>query len=150
MRTFNVLSFRVLRTMTLVSSKNIGRWLLNHVKSLWTWLRPVFSTARTTETSSPDVASESDQNTSIPAPSESHEAIFHPNTTAEDGSPVSEAIPDSSSDLRRESSSKSSISSSPAAAVDEQSFSDSSDDSDMPSESEYEPVSQSKNKQRTN
>ncbi|PBK88087.1 hypothetical protein ARMGADRAFT_441858 [Armillaria gallica] len=86
-----------------------------------------------------DVTSGSDQNTNIPPPSESQEAILRQNSTAEDGGPISEALPGSLSDLRRESSSKSSISSSPAGPVDEQSSGDPSDDSDTSSESEYKP-----------
>ncbi|KAK0201280.1 hypothetical protein DFS33DRAFT_1490524 [Desarmillaria ectypa] len=81
-------------------SKTIGRSL---IEPSWKDMRPIFSIARTTKDSSPDVAPDLDQNTNVVAPSESQEAVIDMNgsSTAEGGGPILEATPDMSSDLSK-------------------------------------------------
>ncbi len=84
MRTVILLLFRVLSPTTLAPSRIVDQPL-----------------PRVRKDSSPDATSNSDQNVDGIAPSDSHEDILYQNIS-DNGGPISEAIPDSLSELQPE------------------------------------------------
>ncbi|KAK0201260.1 hypothetical protein DFS33DRAFT_1447548 [Desarmillaria ectypa] len=86
--------------MSSAPSKTIGQSL---IKPSWKDMHPIFSIARTTKDSSPDIAPDLDQNTNVVAPSESQEVVINMNgsSTAEGGGPILEATPDMLSNLSK-------------------------------------------------
>ncbi len=135
MRTVISLPFRVLSPTTLGKSRNVDRPLPRRIKSFWKRLCAVFSTPRPRKDSSPDATSNPDQNVDGIGPSDSQEEILYQNISDN----ISEAIPDSLSELPF---STSSVVVSQVGPVDEHPSSQSSNASDDSGESDSE-VSQS-------
>ncbi|PBK73178.1 hypothetical protein ARMSODRAFT_719335 [Armillaria solidipes] len=79
-------------------SRIVDQPLPRRIKSVWKRLRAVFSTRRARKDSSPDATSNSDQNVDGIAPSDSHEDTLYENIS-DNGGPISEAIPDSLSEV---------------------------------------------------
>ncbi|SJL01424.1 uncharacterized protein ARMOST_04746 [Armillaria ostoyae] len=89
-------------------SRIVDQPLPGRIKSFWKRLRAVFSTPRARKDSSPDATSNWDQNVDGIAPSDSHEENLYQNISDNGGS-ISEAIPDSLSELQSERLSTSSV-----------------------------------------
>ncbi len=144
MRTLILLPCRVLSPTTLVDSRIVNQPLPRRTKSVWKRLCAVFSTPRARKDSSPDATSNSDQNVVVIAPSDSHEDILYQNIS-DNGGPISEAMPDSLSELQSEQLSTSSVVVSQVGPADEHPSSPSSNASDdSNSESSWDPDSESK------
>ncbi|PBL01937.1 hypothetical protein ARMGADRAFT_232916 [Armillaria gallica] len=125
-------------------SRIVNQSLPRRIKLFWKRLCAVFSTPRARKDSSPDATSNSDQNVVVIAPSDSHEEILYQNIS-DNGGPISEAIPDSLSELQLEQLSTSSVVVSQVGPADEHPSSQSSNASDD-SESSWDPDSESKYK----
>ncbi|PBK73164.1 hypothetical protein ARMSODRAFT_1015958 [Armillaria solidipes] len=89
-------------------SRIVDQPLPRRIKSFWKRLRAVFSTRRVRKDSSPDATSNLDQNVDGIAPWDPHEEILYQNISG-NGGPISEAIPDSLSELQSERLSTSSV-----------------------------------------
>ncbi len=132
--TVNPQSFRVhaLTTLLVVLSIITGSVLWIRIKSIWKRLRSVFTTRQRPMDSPPSVASVSDGNTNLIAPSETVEETQHParSDISEDEEPVLEVTADSSATVRLEVPSALLVTSPQIGPVDEESNSNSDTDSD--------------------
>ncbi len=108
--------------MLLVALSRIKRdWHLIRIKSIWKRLRLVFATLQRSMDSPPSVASDSDGDTNLIAPSETLEETPTGSDFSEAGEPVLEATADSSATMRPEEPSASSVAGPQINPVDEES-----------------------------